>query len=644
MQPIIYVWQVSACMGVFYGFYFLLLRRLTFFALNRWYLITTLILSFVIPLLTITVHKETAPIVIQKAVIVNQALPSSGFQVTEPVKQAGHSIDWIQVVEIAYLVITVALFIKLVITIGRFFYRLRKASVTRIAGVKIIKGTGGIINGSFFNYILLDGKDLSTQEIEQVMEHEMLHVKRRHSVDRIIVRLAQVVLWFNPFVYRYAQAIEENHEFEVDHEIGRRVDKRSYADMLLHLSVNNQDILFNSFSKVPLKRRITMLFTKPTNYMNKVIYLLVLPVVMISFLAFARFKNDVQTEQYSVVGGVELLNDDFKVVIDGKTYDRDIVYKISNSCIKSVKIMPVAPRVEVVNRKWADAVVNIKTKNGKVVYMTEQEKENLIKERRAGFRFYVRLHLKDNDGKPFDKVIVQQLNGSVSAAIQPQDKVGFLVDDVFYNENDVRFMSLEKFHSLTNDISVDLVKPGQYAKGIAAVFHLHTYKKPVVADTTHQKPKVNAKKAKAVTAVKQTALSKEPKTDYATSENDRSMTYSERQLVQRTFTNPTAPFLNRFHFQRDGGKDFDVVAFNIAGSGGSAILDKNGKIGTFIDGKFYNEEAIKRLSPEKVATLVIDNGADRSKFEKMPEGENYAVPFYFKTKTASGKADTTIRK
>jgi len=331
MQSIMYMWQVSACMGIFYGFYFLLLRRLTFFTINRWYLLATLMLSFVIPLLTITVHEKTAPAVIQKVVVVNQALPSSGFQVIAPVKQVSPSIDWIQLMEIAYLIVAAALFIKLIITIARFFYRLKNASVTTIAGVKVVKGANGISNGSFFNYIILNQEDLTALQLEQVMEHEMLHVKHLHSVDRMVVRLAQVVLWFNPFVYRYAQAIEENHEFEVDHEIGGRADKSSYADMLLQLSVNNQDILFNSFSKVPLKRRIAMLFTKPTSHMKKVIYLLVLPVVMVSCLAFARFKNEVQTEQYSVIAGIGLLNDDFKVVIDGKPYDKDIVYKISES-------------------------------------------------------------------------------------------------------------------------------------------------------------------------------------------------------------------------------------------------------------------------------------------------------------------------
>jgi hypothetical protein len=42
MNAVVYLFQVSACMGIFYLFYYLLLSRYTFFTINRWYLIVTL--------------------------------------------------------------------------------------------------------------------------------------------------------------------------------------------------------------------------------------------------------------------------------------------------------------------------------------------------------------------------------------------------------------------------------------------------------------------------------------------------------------------------------------------------------------------------------------------------------------------------
>ncbi len=120
----------------------------------------------------------------------------------------------------------------------------------------------------------------------------MLHVKLYHSVDRILVKIAQVFLWFNPFVYLYARAIEENHEFEVDLAVSNSTDRNKYAELLFHLSVARQGTLYHNFSMVPLKKRIAMLFTKPTNRMKRIIYLLIVPVVLISCLAFARLKNE----------------------------------------------------------------------------------------------------------------------------------------------------------------------------------------------------------------------------------------------------------------------------------------------------------------------------------------------------------------
>src|SRR6476646_8976794 len=60
MELFLYFAKVSACTAIFYFFYHFVLARFTFFNLNRWYLIGTLILSFMIPLMSITIKKEVA--------------------------------------------------------------------------------------------------------------------------------------------------------------------------------------------------------------------------------------------------------------------------------------------------------------------------------------------------------------------------------------------------------------------------------------------------------------------------------------------------------------------------------------------------------------------------------------------------------
>jgi hypothetical protein len=176
-----------------------------------------------------------------------------------------------------YVVIAVASGIHLLFTLLVFFRRSRAERLLQIGNVKVLKGNSKQGNSSFLNVIFVNDDELEPGEVTQIIAHEMLHVKLLHSADRIIARLVQIVLWFNPFAYCYIRSIEENHEFEVDRIVAGNADKSIYATLLFKLSVSGQSYLMHSFSKVPLKSRIAMLFNKPTSNMKKMIYVLIVP-------------------------------------------------------------------------------------------------------------------------------------------------------------------------------------------------------------------------------------------------------------------------------------------------------------------------------------------------------------------------------
>src|SRR4051794_19812070 len=58
MEWLSYLLKVSACMTLFYAFYHFCLQRLTFFSINRIYLLSTLIISFVIPAMQLQVQQS----------------------------------------------------------------------------------------------------------------------------------------------------------------------------------------------------------------------------------------------------------------------------------------------------------------------------------------------------------------------------------------------------------------------------------------------------------------------------------------------------------------------------------------------------------------------------------------------------------
>lgn len=290
MRTLMYLLQVSACTGIFYTFYYLLLRRLTFFALNRWYLSATLLLSFIIPSLTWEADNIYQAVVLQPVAYVQEmqyTLIHQSKAVANPVNTGDFS--WIVLITPAYAMVTFLLFARMLYSLFRLKSNLSNNPLMRVSGATVYKGNASTGNSSFLNLIFINDTGLSTQEFKQVVAHELLHVRLYHSLDRILVWLAQIVLWFNPFVYAYMRSIEENHEFEVDSLAGKE-DKTGYAALLLKLSIPSQSHLYQGFSRTPLTKRVFMLFNQPSPHMKKVFYVLVLPVIVFSCLAFSDIK------------------------------------------------------------------------------------------------------------------------------------------------------------------------------------------------------------------------------------------------------------------------------------------------------------------------------------------------------------------
>ncbi|RYY07779.1 MAG: hypothetical protein EOP43_02230 [Sphingobacteriaceae bacterium] len=445
MNALVYLLQVSACTAIFYLFYRLLLSRLTFFTINRWYLLTTVLLSFIIPVLTIPINPQQQHItVVQQAVYIN-TLQTASVNIAD--KQSNvpvaKPVDWLQMLKFFYVLIVIGLLIRLIITLILFFKRLKGKQLTKVNHVNILRGETKLNNGSFFNYIFLNDQELSADEMQQIIAHEMLHVKLNHSIDRLLIKITQIILWFNPFVYLYAKSIEENHEFEVDSAMTNFNDKKQYADLLLHLSVAGQGLLYHSFSKIPLKKRITMLFNKPSAKMKKVIYVLILPVVLICCLYFARLESNSAEKKYSVIDGIEKLGKSPLVLIDGKVYEKEILYKIGNSCIKSTGVWAPSSTIKKHGVIIKDGFVEITTGNSKINYMTALEKENLIQEKNVPKdQFYTRLRINNLERGGFiDKIIVQiqESNGiRITKTVSTNGKALFEIDDKPYTEEQIK--------------------------------------------------------------------------------------------------------------------------------------------------------------------------------------------------------------
>ncbi len=296
---LIYLLKVSACTVIFFAAYQFLLAKLTFFNLNRAYLLMMLVLSFSIP--AVTIENRLEVMVASQEIPSKIAYSNDGFVEQDFVDEgnaANTNINWDQLLMYGYCLVLAALIFRMLFMMIRIQTQLRKHTIDRNGAVILVDAKSAIKNCSFFNQIIVDSS-LQQEEKNLVIKHEYIHVKQLHAVDKLLVNFVTAILWFNPIIYFWRNAIDHNHEFLADRETSKVADKKVYASLLLNLAMPSKNLAINSFSKLPLKNRIMMLYKEPNTKLRKLAYLAIVPVLMICCMAFIN-RKEIIVEKTSV--------------------------------------------------------------------------------------------------------------------------------------------------------------------------------------------------------------------------------------------------------------------------------------------------------------------------------------------------------
>jgi TonB family protein len=132
---------------------------------------------------------------------------------------------------------------------------------------------------SFFKSIFLGDKVLS-REHKSIIQHELVHIKQKHSLDLVFFELMRIIGWFNPLVYVYQNRISELHEFIADAHVPK-TERAAHYDLLLSQVFQTQNISFvnHFFKKSLIKKRIVMLQKSKSKSVFQLKYLMLVPLV-----------------------------------------------------------------------------------------------------------------------------------------------------------------------------------------------------------------------------------------------------------------------------------------------------------------------------------------------------------------------------
>ena len=264
MSWLYYLLEANLYLILFYGFYRLFLHKETFYGLNRYYLIFSSILAFVLPFFQLGF------------LVKEMAVNYSGYlQIDEPksIFNLGNGLL------LFYVTVSILLTLKVLWGLRHISKLTQNADKNRENGITFIEIKNSKIAFSFFNLLFID-PEINQKAI--VLKHEMIHIKQKHSVDILLFELVQISSWFNPIIYFIKNDIKLIHEYLADEATTQKdIAKYEYALFLIQNSYGYQEVTLSNqfFNSSLLKNRISMLNQKKSAKWARLKLLIVLPIV-----------------------------------------------------------------------------------------------------------------------------------------------------------------------------------------------------------------------------------------------------------------------------------------------------------------------------------------------------------------------------
>lgn len=308
---------------IFFGlFYLIFLKRETFYQLNRWYFIGSIIVSITAPLITFTKTVFVDPVPVEfyvndsENVIINEVVKEPSFLET---------IDLQQVAVYLILFISTLLIIRKIYAVTKLYRSIKKLPGLGASNIKITADNKTVY--SFYQWIVVPENFFQWQNHQLILDHESIHLNQKHTFDLILIELVAAVFWFNPLVKVMQRAINTNLEFIVDQKMIETTESVLYQKNLLQFQTQHAIQFVNSYNASEIKNRILQLNSKKSTNMKKLKFLLATP-ALVAFFALFQIETVAQVKETTEVQEVfenDEVEDSFYVMIHSK-YD-DEYYK-----------------------------------------------------------------------------------------------------------------------------------------------------------------------------------------------------------------------------------------------------------------------------------------------------------------------------
>ncbi|HMG10763.1 MAG TPA: M56 family metallopeptidase [Mucilaginibacter sp.] len=377
-MPVLFVFllKVNIALLLFCAGYYLVLRHLTFYTLNRVYLLAAILFASIYPEINLSAfvqgHEAIAKPVQQIAI--NWQGPVQNL--LKPLSQPNY---W-RWAEVIFWLGAYIFALRLAVQLFSLYklYKSSKPATINNHQVRIMDKDAAPF--SFWQSIFVNPSKHEPAELKAILLHEQVHVNEWHTADILLAELSSIFYWFNPGIWLIKKAIRENIEFITDRKIlNNGIDSKSYQYSLISVSFNNQQPgIVNHFNISTIKKRIIMMNTKRSSKSNLTRYAFLVPAVITLLLVFSISKAD-----FAKPIRVKLVNAAAPLakIISSNVYEKlpakpVAVAKPKKVSRKVTKALPMAQKPDTIKKAL---VINKNMNNDSVIFIINGVKSDLKK-------------------------------------------------------------------------------------------------------------------------------------------------------------------------------------------------------------------------------------------------------------------------
>jgi len=294
---LLYLLKTILISGILIAYYWIALRDKKFHYYNRFYLLSSSIISLIVPFINFDWF------IVEEPSLIYRSSEFMQFVLPTTTGYTGIHLDWSDYILVFAGIITIVLLGMLFVHITKIQFLKRKSEVTQMDGFDFINTNEENAPFSFLNNLFWK-QSISLQEEggQQIFKHEITHIQQKHTWDRIYCQIVASIFWMNPFNWVIQKELVAIHEFIADEEAVGNSNVEAFAKMLLQTHYGNHFLNpSHSFFYSSIKRRLIML-TQTTHprysYLRRVLVLpiLVITISLVSIKVHAKEKIESKVE------------------------------------------------------------------------------------------------------------------------------------------------------------------------------------------------------------------------------------------------------------------------------------------------------------------------------------------------------------